>query len=118
MIIMPEVRNSLQLIRYALLNQSSFKGRGDIFSVSILFMRLYANFFTEFLNVYKMSQTSSVEDVVKDFIAFGIISEIDVVIAGSFLQIDVAQEVSGCNITYEKLQDQKTIGEIIRTVWE
>jgi hypothetical protein len=80
-------------------------------------MRLIANFLTEFLNVYKISQTRTVEDVVKDFIAFGIISEIDEVIARSFLQLDVEQEVSGSNITYPKEQDETTILQIMRNYW-
>ena len=102
MMIMPEIKNSLQLIRFSIINAEKFNGKGKYFSVMILQMRLWACILTEALNVYKMSQTSAIEDIVKDFIAFGIISEIDEVIAHSFLQLDVAEELRVNNISYPK----------------
>lgn len=56
-----------------------------------------------------MSQTEKIEDIVKDFIAFGIISEIDEVIAHSFLQLDVAEEMRDNSIQYHSDNDLKTL---------
>lgn len=68
----------------------------------ILHMRLWACILTELLNLYKMGQTDAIEDIVKDFIAFGIISEIDEVIVHSFLQVDVAEILRENSISYAK----------------
>jgi hypothetical protein len=56
--IMPEIKNSLDMIRYALNNKSNFKGHGYYLSFLILLMRLFGNFFTEILNVWKMGQVT------------------------------------------------------------
>jgi hypothetical protein len=52
-------------------------------------MRLSGNFFTEVLNVWKMGQSKKIEDVVKDFISFGIIAEIDDLVASSIMNTNV-----------------------------
>jgi hypothetical protein len=52
--IMPEIRNSLDMIRYTLNNKHAFKGHGYYLSFLILMMRLTGNFFTELLNIWKL----------------------------------------------------------------
>ena len=79
----------------------------------ILHMRLWACILTELLNIYKMGQTDAIEDIVKDFVAFGIISEIDEVIAHSFLQLDVAEILRENSISYLKEEDLKPTMEMI-----
>ena len=79
----------------------------------ILHMRLWACILTELLNIYKMGQTDAIEDIVKDFVAFGIISEIDEVIAHSFLQLDVAEILRENSFSYLKEEDLKPTMEMI-----
>lgn len=43
----------------------------------IAMFKLIAGFYTEYINFYKMCQACSVDNVVKDFIAFNIIVELD-----------------------------------------
>ena len=83
----------------------------------ILYMRLWACILTELLNIYKMGQTDAIEDIVKDFVAFGIISEIDEVIAHSFLQLDVGEELRVNSISYKKDEDFKSVSQIVKDVW-
>ena len=47
-------------------------------------MKLISCYLTELLNVYKIAQTESIQDVVKDFIALGIIAQIDEVMYLAF----------------------------------
>ena len=98
--IMPEIKNSLELLRYTVNNPNNFRHNGYYLSFLILLMRLLGNFFTELLNVWKMGQSSAIEDVVKDFIAFGIIAEIDDLVASSIMNISVENELDDNEIPY------------------
>ena len=118
MMIMPEIKNSLELIRFSILNWESFNGLGKYFAVLILQMRLWACILTELLNIYKMGETDAIEDIVKDFIAFGIISDIDEVIVNSFLQLNVSEELKEHGISYQKEQDSRTTREMVEQVWK
>ena len=40
-----------------------------------------------------MGQVNTIEDVVKDFIAFGIIADIDDLVASSMMDYDIEQEL-------------------------
>ena len=114
MMIMPEIKNSLELIRFSILNCESFNGLGKYFAVLILQMRLWACILTELLNIYKMGETDAIEDIVKDFIAFGIISDIDEVIVNSFLQLNVSEELKEHGISYQKEQDSKPTSDMVK----
>lgn len=68
--------------------------------------------FTELLNVWKMGQSTAIEDVVKDFIAFGIISEIEYLVAGSIMNTNVEEEIADNEVPYPNSQNEKTMIEI------
>jgi uncharacterized Tic20 family protein len=97
---MPEIKNSLEMLRYTVNNPNNFRHNGYYLSFLILLMRLLGNLFTELLNVWKMGQSTAIEDVVKDFIAFGIISEIDDLVASSMMNMNVEQELEDNEIPY------------------
>lgn len=63
-------------------------------------MKLAGAIITEFINIFKMGQASSVDDIVKDFIAFGIISEIDDLMVMTLSNIDIEHEIEQNTITY------------------
>ena len=42
--------------------------------------KFIGGFYTEYINLYKMCSACSVDDVVKDFIAFNVIVEVDDII--------------------------------------
>lgn len=52
--IMPEIKNSLELLRYTVNNPKNFRHNGYYLSFVILVMRFCGNLFTELLNVWKM----------------------------------------------------------------
>ena len=66
------------MMHYAVSNPDSFERKSNyIYCFSLATLKLFGAFMTEAINMYKMGQASSVDDVVKDFIAFGVIAEID-----------------------------------------
>lgn len=81
MTIVTEIRASLEMMLYVLNNPKDFHGNGAWFVFFICGLKLCGAFFAELINIWKMGQQSQIEDVVKDFIAFSIIAEIDDLIA-------------------------------------
>ena len=59
----------------------------------------------------KITTAGYVEDVVKDFVAFIIISEIDDIIGKTLKAIDLKEFIENQNITYDKQLEQKPFFE-------
>ena len=87
MSIMPEVRSSIDMMRYVVNNPHKFNGRKLSLPFFLSFIKFSAAIITESLNIFKMGEASSIDDVVKDFIAFGIIAEIDNQIVGTISSV-------------------------------
>ena len=62
--------------------------------------------------MWKMGQSTAIEDVVKDFIAFGIISEIEYLVAGSIMNTNVEEEIADNEVPYPNSQNEKTMIKI------
>ena len=89
------------MMRYSIACQNTFKRPGSYrFAFIIACMKLTGAIFTELINMFKMGQASSVDDIVKDFIAFGIISEIDDLMVMTLSNIDIEHEIEQNSITY------------------
>ena len=116
--LMPDIKNSLEMLRYTINNPNNFRHNGYYLSFLILLMRLLGNLFTELLNVWKMGQSSAIEDVVKDFIAFGIIAEIDDLVASTMMNMEVEQELEDNEIPYPQSQDHKKFWDILSSAME
>jgi len=71
--IMPEVKGSLEMLRFAKNNHKAFYGY-NLYPYLICVMKLVGGLQTEISNIYLMVESSSIEDVVKDFIALGVIA--------------------------------------------
>lgn len=54
----------------------------------LMIFKFFGAIFTELLNIFKMGQANSIDDVVKDFIAFGIIAEIDNMILRTISRVE------------------------------
>mgnify|MGYP006907117056 CR=1 FL=1 len=63
--------------------------------------KLIAGLYTEYINFYKMCQACSVENVVKDFIAFNIIVEIDDIMV-QMLSVDMTENIDQAKIDFRK----------------
>lgn len=86
---MPEVRTSIDMMWFALSSPDKFKDRGNFVAFLIALSKITGGFMTEVINLLKMGQTYAVQDIVKDFIAFGIISEIDDLIVPTIKGVDI-----------------------------
>jgi hypothetical protein len=77
MMIMPELRSSIDMMRYTINNPTVFDNGKITLPFVLSFLKFFAALNTELLNIFKMGEANNIDDVVKDFIAFGIIAEID-----------------------------------------
>ena len=101
--IMPEIETSLQALRFAYNNDERFYNKNIVYPTLVMLMKLYGGFLTEFINILVIVQSDTIEDVVKDFMAFSIISEIDNLLAESLRGYDVDRTMEA-KVYYKKKQ--------------
>ena len=75
--IMPEVYCSINLMRFVRNNPKGFYGKQSFFPFLVALMKMTAGIMTEYSCIFIIVQSSNIENVIKDFIAFGFICEID-----------------------------------------
>ena len=77
-------------------------------------MKLVGGFSTEVINLFKMAQSTTVGDIVKDFIAFGIIAEIDdlIVLTIKGVDIEAIMTSSELNISYNDEESKLTLKDL------
>ena len=89
------------MMRYAISCKHTFMRPGSYrFAWFLAGTKFAGALFTELINMFKMGQASSVDDIVKDFIAFGIISEIDDLMVLTLSNIDIEETIEQNTITY------------------
>jgi hypothetical protein len=86
---MPEIRTSIDMMSFALRSVDKFKDKRNLIPFMIAIMKITGALATEAINLLKMGQSSTVQDIVKDFIAFGIIAEIDDLIVHTIKGVDI-----------------------------
>ena len=64
-------------MRFTRNNNSGFYGKHSFFPFSVSLMKLMGGFMTEYSCVLIIVQSNNIENVIKDFIAFGFICAID-----------------------------------------
>ena len=104
--IITEIKTAIGMMTYITHNADQFK-IGTIFHpFCIALMKLIGGFITEIMNINLICQSTSIEDVVKDFIALGIIAEIDNLMAMSisFKGEQMSEQIKNANITYPQTQ--------------
>jgi len=74
MSIVPEVRCALDLMKYAKNNKHTFYRQESAYPLMLGMMKFIGGMTTEVINIFIIIQSTSVSDVIKDFIAFGIIA--------------------------------------------
>ena len=116
MSIMPEIQTSLQCLRYCINHSYNFNGpHGYLYASSIMWMKLTASILTEVINMVKMGQATMIEDVVKDFIAFEIICQIDNVVGTTVFQIgDLKAELDDNKIN---INNTDTLNKTLEKLW-
>jgi len=74
MSIVPEIKCALDLMKYAKFNKKTFYRQNEIYPTMIGMMKLMGGMTTELVNIFIIIQSYMVSDVLKDFIAFGVIA--------------------------------------------
>ena len=100
--IMPEIRSGMSMMEFAVYNEDSkdeshkFKTpHKHFYPIIIGIMKICGGIITEALNMWMMGYAQTEDDVVKDFIAFGIISTVDDIIVMVIKSLDVEKAVEG-----------------------
>jgi len=93
MSLVPEMRCAFSLMNYAKHNQDKFYKQSSLYPFLIGMMKLLGCVTTELVNIFIIIQSTLVSDVIKDFIAFGIIAKIDDMMALSMKNFNVEQEI-------------------------
>lgn len=79
--LLPEIRQSIEMMEYISNNMDQFYGGGAGMPYIAALMKLISGLFTEIVCIILTIQAPSVDGVIKDFIAFGFIAEIDNIVA-------------------------------------
>ena len=113
MTIVPEIRIGFGMMRYVVLYPGQFHEAGSLFALLVCALKVLGAFYAELINIWKMGQQDNIEDIVKDFIAFGIIAEIDNVVARGIKDLDVEKQINEFPIIYDSNDDHKTVMQIL-----
>lgn len=90
-------------MQYLKNNFLQFKKYNGTVAIFISSFKMWGGVLAETMNILIIIQSESIGDVVKDFIAFGIIAEIDNYLAMS-IEIDVDEEAGDLDIKFDKKQ--------------
>ena len=115
MSIMPEVRTSLDMMKFALTSADKFKDKRNFIPYLIAIMKITGGLATEAINMLKMGQSFSVQAIVKDFIAFGIIAEIDDLIVHTIKGVDIEALMTSnrTQINFSTSAEKETFGKCL-----
>ena len=76
------------MMRFLVFHPEKFKNDNLLLAFSFTFLKYWSAILTELINIMKMGQADNIDDVVKDFIAFGIIVEIDNMILQTISRVE------------------------------
>jgi hypothetical protein len=98
--IIPEIKSALAMMKYIKYNSTEFNSTGIMHPFVCALMKLVAGVFTEIMSVIMIMSSTDIADVVKDFIAFNVIKEIDNMMVMTVSNCDVEKEFEKADITY------------------
>jgi hypothetical protein len=101
-VVMPECTDAINMMQYSINNYENFKTQSFLFPFLIALMKLLGAFLTELLNMVVIISSPRVDDVVKDFIAFAIIAEIDDILGKTLKSVDKKDSVENQEVIYDK----------------
>jgi len=91
------------MMGFAKNNPNSFKGYSMGWPFIIGMMKFLGVFLTEIINIYLIAINSDISDVIMNFIAFGVIADIDDIVGSSITEINVEEE-NEVSVMYDKRQ--------------
>ena len=86
------------MMKYIKHNPENFKNGTVVHAFSIALMKLVGGYITEIMNINLICSSTTIEDVVKDFISLGIIAEIDNLMAFTVNQYNISEELEHAHI--------------------
>ena len=89
-------------MRFVTHNESGFYGRHSQFPFLLGFMKFSAGLFTEMTNILIIVQSGNIETVIKDFVAFGFICEIDDMMISTVTSINCSETIENAGIGFPK----------------
>mmetsp|Transcript_10569 Transcript_10569/g.17734 ORF Transcript_10569/g.17734 Transcript_10569/m.17734 type:complete len:94 (+) Transcript_10569:444-725(+) len=93
-------------MRYVKNHLSEFDDNSAAYSFTAALLKFLAGNLTEIINIFIIVQAETIDDVVKDFIAFGIISELDDIMVLTLDGVNAEKDLSETSITYSREQAQ------------
>jgi len=91
------------MMGFAKNNPNSFKGYSMGWPFVIGLMKFLGVFFTEIVNIYLIAINDDISDVIMNFIAFGVIADIDDIVGSSITEINCEEE-NEVQVMYDKRQ--------------
>ena len=76
--------------------------------------QLSSAFFCEFVNFISILQSETLADVIKDYIAFGIIAEIDNILGSIMFSVDIQKEIEQANIMKDLRRERMSGYDLIK----
>lgn len=76
-------------------------------------MKMMGGYLTEFVNILLVIESKTSAEVVQNFIAMGIIAEIDNIIGATLKNVNIEEECGNANIYYKKEGDVNTMKDIL-----
>ena len=93
------------MMKYIKNNVDQFNDKTNCtIAFSVAYMKWIGGIFTEIVNIIIIIRSESVTDIVKDFIALGIIAEIDDYVGKSLKLVDLEEEIDQAKIEYPTRQ--------------
>lgn len=112
--LIPEVRTAFGMMKYVTTNGSEFKcgvnNLGAPFTIAVV--KFFAVFLCEMLNLNLICTSTSVVDIVKDFVAIGVIADIDDIITGMLGINDVEGTIAEANMKYDETKGVLLLDDI------
>jgi hypothetical protein len=90
---MPEIRSAMNIMRYAKQEQDEFKNSSPIYPYLVGVFKITTGLLTEYVNIMIITESTLIQDVVVNFIAMGILCEIDNIIGESLPFIDIEEKI-------------------------
>ena len=101
-------------MRFIKYNSKEFKNTTIIYPFLCALMKFVAGTFTELMSIIMIMSSDDIGDVVKDFIAFNIIKEIDNMMVMTVSNCDVEKEFENAEITYPESQNYISSFKLIK----
>jgi len=116
-LILEEVKSSLHLMRFVKYNFNKFTADQLARAFMVALMKMAGGLATEAINILVIVQSETIDDVVKDFIAFNIISEIDNLIIKT-LAFNPTRILSEHKLKFKKTDLEKSEWQVLALLWE